>query len=114
MDSTGLRLIAHFAMVALLLAAAGCAWLAHGRALHWRYYRLLAAVLVVFAIWFALLMFSIRGAAFISRETLTWTLALLETAGAVGGWAWLGLTVSASFRLERRQPRPVNWFLGAD
>ncbi len=102
MDSTPLRLAAHLLTIGLLLAAICAIVLAQGKALHWRYWRLLVAVLTVWLLWFIGLAVSVRGTAMIPRETLTWTLGILELTGAVGGWLWWWLTVRASFRLTAR------------
>ncbi len=98
-----LRLVGHLLSLGLIGAVICALFAARGRSFDMRYWRLLSAVLGIYALWFFMLSVSIRDVELLRRGEMTWLFGFIELAGAVGGWLWFGLTMLMSFQLPARK-----------
>ncbi len=103
METTLLRLAAHTLTIGVLLASIASLLVAHGRPLHWRYWRWLVATLYLYLLWFTLLLVSVKSVALLPREQIAAGLGATELCAATVAWIWWARTVRKSFRVYRQQ-----------
>jgi len=102
-DTTILRLAAHWLLVSLITAILISLWLARGQQIRLTHLPLAFGSLVMFGLWILLLAVSVRDVALLSRSLLVPILVTLEGAGTFLGWTWFLASVRASFTIVRKQ-----------
>ena len=100
MDSTILRLLAHYAAISLVTAAIFAVIVARANIAHWR---LAVAALVLLDAWLIFLALSVRSVALFPREQIVPLLAILELSAVGLGWSWFAMSLRWNFRVKPRQ-----------
>lgn len=94
------RILAHLLAVAWFAALFFLAHASENRTIRITHTRLGMAAIVLLAVWFALLLLTVRGVQVLPREVVVPTLAALELGGWSLAWVWLAWCGSENYRIE--------------
>lgn len=110
-DTQFARGVMHMLDVMFWIGFAITLWLAHGKPLNNRYWHLQSAWAIAYALWYFGLYTSQHGSGYISREMIVLPMAILQLTYTVAGYAWLALTLRASFSFDirNRSKMPSNY-----